>query len=226
MNAKFGVGEWIPMPRFEHLQPSGKKRLIDDGFRYEHNDTTGYEQTMECCTVVQPRPHLRAVAKEARSEGVKRDEFRTLRFETGGEDMPDAYRWIPSMPCEAQYNVIAVYDERTGEWMFQIIYGHVFGKGVAVNNFHEVKVFLQTMGRRWTLVLVSMFFDDATIQDLCDAKGRGQRHFRSVTRLVGFPMAKPKQFDMCYETNFIGLVHNVRSAAYEDVIKFWPRETH
>ena len=54
------------------------------------------------------------------------------------------------------------------------------------------------MGRRWTLVLVSVFFDDATIQDLCDAKGRGQRHFRDVTRLVGFPMAEPKQVDMCY----------------------------
>ncbi len=51
------------------------------------------------------------------------------------------------------------------------------------------------------MLLVAMFFDDATLQDLSESKGRGQRHFREVARILGLLMSEEKQEDMCAEAN-------------------------
>ena len=120
-----------------------------------------------------------------------------------GEDLPSAYRWVPAVPEEARYNVVAVFDVVEDEWKYQILYGHVFGKGAAVNNFHEVVTFLQAVARRWVMLLLSMYFNDATIQVLGDARGRGQRQFRGVARMLGLPMAQEKQVDMCDQADFM-----------------------
>ena len=39
-------------------------------------------------------------------------------LEIGGEDMPDAYRWIPVAPADLPLNVVAVYDSAQQQLMF------------------------------------------------------------------------------------------------------------
>ena len=75
------------------------------------------------------------------------------------------------------------------------------------------------------MVLLSLYFDDATIQDLADSRGCGQRHFRGMCRMFGFPMAKAKEVDMCLRADFIGLIHEVGNAAENGAATFEPRET-
>ena len=46
LDAIFGIGKWKPMPTFEILQESGKRRCITDGSRYGHNAATSFPETM------------------------------------------------------------------------------------------------------------------------------------------------------------------------------------
>ena len=39
MDARWGRGKWLPLPRFQIVQASGKKRPIDDGARNAHNES-------------------------------------------------------------------------------------------------------------------------------------------------------------------------------------------
>ena len=93
--------------------------------------------------------------------------------------------------------------------MFQEMYGQVFGRAAAVINFHRVQRLLVAMIRRWLLVLCSMYYDDASLQELAAAMGRGQRYIRALFRIVGLPLAEPKQVDLNGSADFLGLTHGV-----------------
>ena len=112
--------------------------------------------------------------------------------ETGTEDMPDAYRFVPIAPAELAQNVIAVWDPKTGLPMFQEIYGHVFGKSAAVINFHRLQRLVTSAARRLLGLLIAFYYDDATLQDLSSARGRGQRFLRGFFRLLGRPLSQSK----------------------------------
>ena len=120
LDKKFGVGRWLPLPRFEIIQPNGKHRPIDDGSRNHHNAATGYSETLDCVTALQPAVHIGHLVKVAKSLAAG-DSLAQLEVETGSEDMPDAYRWVPNSPDEAHVNVVAVFDEQLGEWRYEII---------------------------------------------------------------------------------------------------------
>ena len=79
------------------------------------------------------------------------------------------------------------------------------------------------MNRRWLLVLCSMYYDDATLQDLAAAKGRGQRYVRALFRMVGLPLAEPKQGNLNMEADFLGLNRGMEGALRTDGITFTPR---
>eukprot|EP00972_Heterocapsa_arctica_P035360 5201714-Heterocapsa_arctica.AAC.1 len=74
------------------------------------------------------------------------------------------------------------------------------------------------MVRRWLLVMFSMYYDDASMQDLAKAKGRGQRCVRALFREVGLPLAPTKATDLNDEADFSGLCHNVKSTLQEGSI--------
>ena len=221
-DAKWGVGQWLPMPRFETIQASGKHRPIDDGKRFGHNAASGFTETIECCSAFQPVVHARALAQQAMLQGAaQRLSQQTL--ETGGEDMPEAYRWVPADPREGSLNVIATWSVSNNSWLFQEMYGQVFGRAAAVINFHRVQRLLVAMIRRWLLVLCSMYYDDASLQDLAAAMGRGQRYVRALFRIVGLPLAEPKQVDLNSAADFLGLTHDVTEALQTGQVVFTPR---
>ena len=109
--------------------------------------------------------------------------------------MPEAYSWAPADPGEGALNVIATWSVEDNCWLFQEMYGQVFGRAAAVIHFHRVRRLLVAMIRRWLLVLCSMYYDDASLQDLAAAMGRGQRYISALSRIVGLPLAEPKQAD-------------------------------
>ena len=53
--------------------------------------------------------------------------------------MPEAYRWVFANPNEGALNVIATWSVDDKCWLYQEIYGQVFGRAVAVINFHRVQ---------------------------------------------------------------------------------------
>ena len=46
LDCQFGVGNWRPVPRFLHVQPCGKQRLIDDARKGCHNGATEMTETI------------------------------------------------------------------------------------------------------------------------------------------------------------------------------------
>ena len=70
-DSKWGAGRWLPMPRFEMVQASGKHRPIDDGKRFGHNSASGFTETIECCSAFQPVVHARALAQQAILQGAE-----------------------------------------------------------------------------------------------------------------------------------------------------------
>ena len=85
--------------------------------------------------------------------------------------------------------------------------GQVFGRVAVVINFHRVQRLVVAMVRRWLLVLCPMYYDDASLQDLAAAIGRGQRYIRALFCVVGLPLAEPKQVDLNRTADFLGMVH-------------------
>ena len=99
----------------------------------------------------------------------------------------------------------------------------MFGKSAAVINFHRLVRFFEAAGRRWLCILLSFFYDDATIQDVSAARGRGQRHLRGLFREFGIPLSKKKEVDMCSRNDFLGLEHDVSHVFTKGVLTFAPR---
>ena len=65
---------------------------------------------------MQPAVHLGAFVKQAKAAGILNDQLIQLQFETGGEDMPDAYRWVPNHPEEEHLNIVAVWSAEHQDW--------------------------------------------------------------------------------------------------------------
>ena len=219
---KWGPGKWLPMPRFETVQASGKQRPIDDGKRFGHNSASGFTETIECCSAFQPVVHARALVEQATLQG-QLPGLSQQTLETGGEDMPEAYRWVPAHPKEGALNVVAAWSVPDNCWMHQEIYGQVFGRAAAVINFHRIQRLLVAVIRRWLLVLVSMYYDDVTLQDLAAARGRGQRYVRALFRMAGLPLAEPKQVDLNMQSDFLGLTHDMEDSLRTGEVNFQPR---
>jgi hypothetical protein len=137
--------------------------------------------------------------------------------------MPDAYRFVPIRPDELAQNIVAVWDPDTGQPMFQEIYGHVFGKSAAVVNFHRLQRLLTSAARRLLGLLIAFYYDDATLQDLSSARGRGQRYLRGLFRLLGRTLSSEKSVPLQNCADYLGLRHDVSRAMSEGLIEFEPR---
>ena len=225
MDARWGSGRWLPMPRFQITQASGKLRPIGDGRRYEHNEACSYSETLDCPTALQPVVHLRAFARAMADRWGEqwRDQIPGATMETGTEDMPDAYRFVPAAPEELRCNVVGVYDPVRRCHLYQEVYGHVFGRSAAVINFHRLQRLLTAVSRRWLQLLLSFYYDDASLQDVSSARGRGQRHLRGLFRLLHQPLAEAKQVNLTAEVDYLGLRHDVASCLSDGVVRFRPR---
>ena len=100
--------------------------------------------------------HARALVEQATQQG-QLTHLAQQTLETGGEDMPEAHRWVPADPREGALNVIAAWSVDENCWLYREMYGQVFGRAAAVVNFHRAQRLLVAMIRRWLLVLCSTY---------------------------------------------------------------------
>jgi hypothetical protein len=213
------------LPTFDHEQANGSHRRIDNGKKSKHNKATAYSEDLSVCDALQPAIHVKLYVETALHLGVTKEELARDKMESGTEDMPSAYRWMPTRPCEQHLNIVASFDWELQGWRYQLVWGCLFGLSSAVMVFNPWPRFLTAVMRRWLFMLSEMFFDDATLQDLAVAKGRGQRQVRGLFRIFGTALSKEKAVNLGDSADFLGLVHDVSGALSEGVIKFKPRPT-
>ena len=175
MRRRFPAG-WAPVERFNLQQFSAagtvKNRPIDNAKRSGHNDTADAVEKLDLCSAVQPVLHVQALFAALQKRQVSNEELAGLQVESGGEDLPDAYRYVPVSAEDAGVNIIAVYDHRVQQWRYQEVFGNLFGMAAAVLNFNRWPRFLTAAIRRLMGGLLVFSFDDASMQDLNSGKGR------------------------------------------------------
>ena len=83
---------------------------------------------------------------------------------------------------------------------------------LAVTSFNRYSRLAESLGRRLTYSLVSMYFDDASIVDWSSSKGSSQAAFSALNKMLGTPFAIDKQQLMSSRGTFLGLEHDLSSA--------------
>lgn len=144
--------------------------------------------------------------------------------QSGGDDLPDAYRYAPAASGDYPYNIVAVKDPSTSTFVFQIMFGLLFGHSSAVMNFNRWSRFLESVSRRVLILLLSMYYDDASLLDLLSANGNGQACLGRAFGLLGASFAPKKQQRMSLSSDFLGVLHGLDQAFSRGVITMTPRE--
>ena len=81
------------------------------------------------------------------------------QYESGDEDMPDAFRAIPTQLVDLKHSVIAARNPVTLLIEFFQLYAALFGFESAVYGFGRWSAFLEAGGRRICQLLWSMYVD-------------------------------------------------------------------
>eukprot|EP00435_Cladocopium_sp_Y103_P018485 s228_g4.t1 len=207
--------------RFCIQQPGGKLRVIDDAADGGQSALSSDSNRLDLCTAIQPGIHVRLLWHEFQR---LQPQLQNLRFETGGEDLPHAYRHVPMKPEESWACVVAYYDDEKQQPMFRRYFGHLFGLPLAVTSFNRFPRMLQSLFRRLGGCMASMYFDVLTIQDVDLAGGSGQRFCMELAKLLGSPFSEEKHQAMQSEGDFLGLWHNVGDSHVTGGTTFWVRK--
>jgi hypothetical protein len=95
-------------------------RRIDNGKRGGQNASTTYSEKSRLCNAFQPGLHARLIHEEAAHAQVDL-QAEGIALESGGEDLPDAFRAIPCLPEDSNINIVAARDPCTHEMHYQQI---------------------------------------------------------------------------------------------------------
>ena len=99
-----------------------------------------------------------------------------------------------------------------------------FWLAYAVTSFNRWSRFSQALARRLPLMLFSMYFDDATMQDWKSEASHSQACVADLMKVLGSPWSPAKTQACGQEGDFLGLMHDV-SRTDEGIVRFWPRES-
>ena len=88
---------------------------------------------------------------------------------------------------------------------------------------HRWSKLAEALVRRLLMVVFSMYFDDAIMQDWLDQAMDTQSCVGQFMKLLGSPWSKEKSQQCSVEGDFLGLVHDL-SQVQLGTIPFWPRE--
>ena len=86
-----------------------------------------------------------------------------------------------------------------------------------------VQSMVQALVRRLLIVLCSMYFDDASMQDWAESAVQCQACVAKFMQLVGSPWAPAKSQSCASSGDFLGLLHDLSDVATGHIIRFWPR---
>ena len=217
----YGKGGWTPVPAFCIEQACGKKRRIDNGRRGGQNDATAFTEKARLCSAFQPALHTRLIWEEAQAAGADLA-GEHIELETGGEDLPDAFRSIPCRPEDLDVNIVAARDPQSRRMMYQQVEAMLFGFSSAVMGFGRWSRFLEALGRRILALLWSMYVDDGSLTDASKARGSGQELVGYAFCRLGTPFADAKRATMSDRGTFLGVDHYMHQAASHGAVSFRP----
>ena len=222
MDAAFGKDGWMYAPSFVHVQSSGKRRLISNAKPYQ-NRSTDMAETVGLCTAVNPGLVSRAFVEKADEMGVSTAGW---ALESGGEDMPDAYLVCPVTPEDLSSNVVEVPPGVGAAWRrFVVAFAMLFGFRSSVSNFTRFSVLFEAVARRIVALALSMFYDDASLQDLAQARGSGQASLVKLIKMIGGSFKPEKEQKMNSKSDFLGLIHDLSGVFSDNTATFEPRES-
>ncbi len=118
---------------------------------------------------------------------------RLLTLESGGEDVPDAYRTIPVEEAYLRHNLVMLRHPTTGALRFVQMYAALFGQGASVYAFARWSAFLEACPRRLLWILWTMYVDDGSLSDPQEAKGSGQAAIHTFFDLIGTGLSEDKR---------------------------------
>ena len=219
-----GPGTFRLIRRFVVTQASGKKRPCDDGDGGGHTELTADANYLQLCGPLQPARHTQAVQDELQLVGENLTDGPQYAMETGGEDWPDAYRWTPNQPSQRLLFVVLFWHPVWKCPAVCIYRGLLFGLKGAVIAFNRLSRFVEAAGRRLMWALVSLYFDDATIQDWASGRGSAQWAVSRLVSMLGRPWAPEKKQKMSSSGDFLGLTHDLAQVHVTGQVTFWPRE--
>ena len=133
--------------RFCIQQPSGKLRVIDDAAAGGQSHLSQDGSKLDLCSAIQPGINARLLW-EAKTSLQGPESVLLDRLETGGEDLPNAYRYVPMRPADSWMAVVAYWDGKVGGPRFRRYYGQLFGLPLAVTAFNRWPRFFQALARR------------------------------------------------------------------------------
>ena len=210
------------IPRCIITQSSGKQRIIDNADTGGQSATSSDSNKLVLCSPFRPAQQIALVLQQMDSAHIALAAH-TDAWQSGGEDWPDAYRHSP-MGREESYGCIVTWWHQ--EWQqpaFQVYAGLLFGLPLAVTSFNRYSRLVEALGRRLCGILVSMYFDDASIVDWQSSAGSGQWAFGELNKLLGTPFAGEKRQTMSQKGVFLGLEHDLTSCLRTGRVTFWIR---
>ena len=206
------------------LQQGDKCRVIDDANDGGQSSLSSDSNKLDLCTAVQPGLHIRLLYQALCAQHAPWD-ARFDPFESGGEDLPHAYRSVPMIPDESWASIVVYWDPTAKAPRFRRYFGLLFGLPNAVCSFNNrFPRLLQCLFRRLGFCMAAMYFDDLTIQDLQSNKGSGQKFCTHLASLLGSPFSEEKHQPMSGQADFLGLWHDVGSANPATGVTFWIRD--
>ena len=148
-------------------------------------------------------------------------------LETGGEDIPDAFRTTPTKRSHYRHNIVGVRHPKDGKAYFVQMYAALFGYESSVYGFGRWSAFLEAAGRRIAQLVWTMYVDDGYLIDLQSARGSGQHLIHVLFELLGTHLSKEpgKHRPIEPSGDFLGLVHVLAAIMTQVVIGFWPRDS-
>ena len=211
------------IPRCVITQSSGKQRIIDNADAGGQTLRSADANKLVLCSPLRPAQHISQVLRQM-SPSERAQAAATDTWETGGEDWPDAYRHSPMGANETRGCVVTFWHHEWAAPAFQVYAGLLFGLPLAVTSFNRYSRLVEALGRRLCYVLVSLYFDDASIQDWSSSRGSAQWAFGALNQLLGTPFAAEKRQAMRPKGLFLGLDHDLSSALSGGFVSFWARE--
>ena len=204
LDQAFGEGNWLPMQRFMHVQPSGKLRPIDNGRSCGHNSLS---RALE--TIITNTPDFAAAACKEFLRLMQAHFRQPPAWAVpvfGSEDMKSAYRQLPNVPSEAPLLVIAIWHPQFQEIRYAIMRAHPFGLSSAVLNFNRLPALATALVRQSMATAAAFYFDDTGVFDLACCRGSGQEALQCVYQAFGATLDELKQQPMAVQRTFLGVL--------------------
>ena len=205
------------------IQQGDKCRVIDDANDGGQSALSSDANKLDLCTAIQPGIHVRLLATALWEQYAPWD-ARFDPFETGGEDLPNAYRHVPMVPEDSWASIVTYWDPSRAAPCFRRYFGLLFGLPNAVCSFNRFPRMLQCFFRRLGFCMASMYFDDLTVQDLQSNKGSSQQFCINLASILGSAFSEEKHQPMQASADFLGLCHNVGDCHTQQGVTFWVRD--